>query len=93
MYKDDITDADSFHADFVVKSFVLDEDIVVLMETILSSTVRLIHKHMRFLYQYNQIFLARRVPFELGVHFSPSGGFPQSQYNKGIKLNFFQVPC
>jgi len=40
----------------------------------------------------HSIIYSRRVPFELGVHFAPSGGFPQSQYNKGIKLNFFQFP-
>ena len=39
------------------------------------------------------IFLARKVPFELQVNFDPSGGFPQAQYNKGFKLNYFQIPC
>ena len=38
-------------------------------------------------------FSARKVPFELQVNFDPSGGFPQSQYNKGFKLNYFQIPC
>jgi len=39
------------------------------------------------------IIYSKEVPFLLEVNFDPAGGFPQSQFNKGFKLNFFQVPC
>lgn len=41
----------------------------------------------------HSIIYSRRTPFELQVNFDPTGGFPQSQLNKGFKLHFFQVPC